>query len=247
VNQRAHAILAIGLAENSDKFNAKRQGLDVNIWRTKNWARVLRSTKNKRGWAAVSLVFVLSGCGSFFVSGNTLTSISVSPASQTILPGKNQQYSATGRYGDDSTKDITSDVSWHSSNESVVIIDSSGVATGSAIGSATINASASERSGSERMIRGSTTLTVSNVVVAGLNVTPSAASLSSGQTQQFVSIATYSDGSSKIVTNSAAWQSSDTSVATISNSGLATGMSAGTSAITAKLGTVVGSASLIVN
>lgn len=64
-------------------------------------------------------------------------------------------------------------------------------------------------------------------------ISPLAASIATGATQQFAAQAQYSDGSSFDVTNLASWSSDTPSVATINSSGLATGVSAGTANISA--------------
>jgi len=57
---------------------------------------------------------------------------------------------------------------------------------------------------------------------------------------------TYDDGSSKTLTGSALWSTSDANVATVSSSGILKGLSAGTSSITASSGTVSGSTTVVV-
>ncbi|MCH8298166.1 MAG: S8 family serine peptidase, partial [Chloroflexi bacterium] len=69
-----------------------------------------------------------------------LVSIEVTPASAIIEEGQTQQYVAIGSYDNDSTADITADVTWTSSDEAVASIDSSGLATGLTAGSAGITA-----------------------------------------------------------------------------------------------------------
>ena len=49
-------------------------------------------------------------------AGVTLQSIAVTPASPSILVGNTQQFTATGSYSDNSTKNITTSVTWKSSN-----------------------------------------------------------------------------------------------------------------------------------
>jgi hypothetical protein len=56
----------------------------------------------------------------------------------------------------------------------------------------------------------------------------------------------WTDGSTQNVNVYATWSSSDTSVATVGVSGVVTGQSAGTATITAKIGTITASASLVV-
>jgi PKD repeat protein len=66
-----------------------------------------------------------------------------------------------------------------------------------------------------------------------IGVTPETASIEIGSTQQYTVIGTYSDSTMADITNDVAWTSSDTSVATINESGLATAKAKGTTNITA--------------
>src|SRR3569833_1935676 len=91
-----------------------------------------------------------------------------------------------------------------------------------------------------------------SVTLSSIAVAPAAATVPAGLTQQFTATGTYSDGSTKDLTSSATWSSSDISKATIaSTSGLATGKSVGTTTIaatspTASGGNVSGSNTLTV-
>ena len=58
---------------------------------------------------------------------------------------------------------------------------------------------------------------------------------------------TYSDGSTAVLTSTVTWTSETVGIATINSSGLATGVSAGTSVITATLGAVNGTANLTIS
>jgi hypothetical protein len=83
----------------------------------------------------------------------TLTSIAVTPANPAIQTGATQQFTATGTYSNGSTQNITSQVTWASSNTTVATINSSGLATASATGTSTISAT-------QGSVSGNTTLTV---------------------------------------------------------------------------------------
>ena len=101
----------------------------------------------------------------------------------------------------------------------------------------------------DRYSSGAKSVSVSGTGLATVNsaatlqsiaVTPSNPSISPSKTQQFTATGTYSDGSTKNITTTVTWASSNNAVATIGTStGLATGMTAGTSQITATLGGVV--------
>jgi len=75
-------------------------------------ARILRSHFSY-GLMALLLVASLStSCGKFFPSSDTLVAISVSPANASIQLTKTQQFTATGTFGNSSSKDISSSATW---------------------------------------------------------------------------------------------------------------------------------------
>jgi hypothetical protein len=77
-----------------------------------------------------------------------LNSITVAPSQATIQVGGTQQFTATGHYSDSSTQDITSQVTWSSSNTASATINSSGLATALSGDGPTITASKGSVSGS---------------------------------------------------------------------------------------------------
>ena len=82
--------------------------------------------------------------------------------------------------------------------------------------------------------------------LVSLSIAPVALKLSLGKTQQFAANGTYSDSSTKDLTSSATWISSNPAVATVDNTGLTSAISAGTTTITAFSGTIAGSAALTI-
>ena len=165
----------------------------------------------------------------------SLQSISVSPSNPSINQAQTQQFTAKGTYSDGSSKDITTSATWSSSNSSVSMVGAStGLATGVSAGTSQITATLSGIASPAQ------TLTVKVVTLQSISVSPSNPAMSPAQTQQFTATGTYSDGSSKNITTSVSWASSNGGVASVGvNSGLATGISAGSSQITATLGSVV--------
>ena len=83
-------------------------------------------------------------------------------------------------------------------------------------------------------------------VLSSISVTPGTPSIAAGGTQQFTATGTFSDGSKQDLTSSATWSSSATAIATITSGGLATGISAGNTTITATSGAVSGTTTLTV-
>jgi len=185
----------------------------------------------------------VSGSTSLTVTAAALVSISVSPANVQIAMGNAQTFTATGSFTDGTTQVLTSSLTWTSSNSAVATIDNSGVATGGSTGTTTISVT----SGS---ITGTTTLTVTAAVLNAITVSPTAASIPLGTTQQFTASGSFSDGSTQDVTGTVHWSSSDGTVATVSNTvgsqGLASTLASGAVTITAASGSVSGSGNLTV-
>ena len=83
--------------------------------------------------------------------------------------------------------------------------------------------------------------------ISSVQVTPANPSIRVGETLQFTAIVTFRDGGfNQILTDGAQWSTSNPAVATISRTGLATGVGVGRTAITATVGSVSGSTTLTV-
>lgn len=176
------------------------------------------------------LVLGLASCHGFFTDP-ALSSINVTPSSPSVVVNGTQQFTAVG-VNDDGSTGTLNDVTWASGTTATATIDASGIATAVAAGTSTITAT----SGS---ISGSTTMTVTTSALQSIAVTASGSQIMSGGSLQFTAKATYQDGTTKDITDSATWTSSNTGVATITSpGGLARGVAQGTTTITAALGDV---------
>jgi hypothetical protein len=155
-----------------------------------------------------------------------------------VPKGLTQQFTATGTLSDNSTQDLTNQVTWASSTTSVASISntagSKGLATAVAQGTSTISATLNG-------ITGSTTLTVTAPVLQSIAVTPADPSVPKGLTQQFTATGTLSDSSTEDLTGQVTWASSKTTAATITAAGLATAVAQGTATLSATLNGVTGS------
>jgi uncharacterized protein YjdB len=178
-----------------------------------------------------------SGTGTFTVGPQTLVSIAVSPTNPSIPLGLQQPFTAIGTFTDSSTQPLTSGVTWVSSDPTVASVDQDGLATSVAMGSTTITANVGA-------LASSGSLTVTQAQLVSIAVTPSATSVPVASTQQFAATGTYTDQATQDLTSTAVWTSSDGTMATIDNAGLATGVAAGTVTITAASDGITGTASL---
>jgi len=174
------------------------------------------------------------GSATLTVTAPILVSIAVTPETASIEIESTQEYTAIGTYSDGSTADITTSVTWTSSNELVATIDNVidlGLATAVAEGTTYIAASLDSVPSNEATLK----VTLPPPTLQSIAVTPVDASIPVGSNQQYTAIGTYSDKSTADITNDVAWASSKTSVATINETGLATAISVGSATITATL------------
>src|SRR6266516_3245545 len=153
-----------------------------------------------------------------------VASVTVSPTTAGIQVGATQQFTAVPK--DAAGNTLTGRVvTWASSTTATATVSSSGVVSGKAAGSATITATSETKSSTAAV-------TVTNVPVASVTVSPASASLLVGATQQFTAVTKDAAGNT-LTGRTVTWASSNTAVAMVSGSGLATGMAGGPATITA--------------
>ena len=189
----------------------------------------------------------VTGDTTLTVTDATLVSIEVSPADPSIVNGLTQQFTATGLYTDNSTQDLTTQVTWASSDDEVATVsnaaDSNGLATAVGVGSTTVSATSGG-------VTGDTTLTVTDATLVSIEVTPTDPSIADGTTQQFTATGVYTDNSTQDLTTQVTWASSDDAVATVSNAadskGLATAVGVGSTTVSATSDGVTGDTTLTV-
>ena len=172
-------------------------------------------------------------------ASGTLTSVSLAPTSASVALGQTEQFTATGHYSDGSTQNLTDTVIWTSSSQAIATVNPTGLASTLATGATTIKAAVGQ-------ISGSATLTVTAAALESISVTPADPTIAVGMSQQFTATGNYSNGSTQNLTGSATWSSSAPSIASVSPTGMGTGVSAGTATITATYGSVAGSTSATV-
>jgi len=185
--------------------------------------------------------------------GAALNAILIAPINETIVVGLNQRFTATGLLDGGGSQDVTSQVTWSSSSPSVANFNdqsgpNKGLVTALSSGVTVIQATLLDKSAT-------TTLTVKELILASISVTPINSSVAKGTTQQFKAVGTYQEtiGTSTAfsfpdITHSVTWGSDTTTVATMSNTtkGLAKAEAEGTSTITATLNAISGSTTLTV-
>src|SRR5437773_1175636 len=229
---QAEDFLAVG-------FTASGDSADIAVSWSATGGSIDSSSAGKRHYGH----YTSATCGTFTVTatshpGNVSTaasvtvtgcplpvaSVSVTPATATIGVGQTAQYAAI-------TRDAFGNplggrtVTWSSSNPGVATVNGAGQATGVAVGAATLTATSEGKSGTAAIL-------VTNVPVASVAVSPASASVQVGQTVQLAATPRDANGN-PLSGRAVSWASSNTAVATVSGSGLVTGVTAGSATITA--------------
>jgi len=188
----------------------------------------------------------LTGSATVRVSAVPVTAVAVSPSSATVQTGGTVQFAAATT---DSVGAVLSGrpVTWASSNPAVAVVSASGLVGGVAAGTATITATSEGK-------RGMATVTVTTLPpppppppapVASVTLSPASAGVTVGQAVQLT--ATLRDTSGNVLMGrTVAWATSAGGVATVSASGLVTGVGAGTAMITATSEATTGAAQVTV-
>jgi uncharacterized protein YjdB len=183
----------------------------------------------------IAAMLGVTGSSPVIVTSAVLTSIKVSTTGAPFTaPAGQVQYMATGTYSDGSTQNLTTAVTWISSNPAVATITQNGLATGQGAGSTTITAT-------QDSVVGTTELAVTASKLVSVSVTsPNSSSKLASQTSvQLKATGTFEDGTTQDLTDSATWTSSDATVATVSSTnGVVRGVAPGTATIRAVFGSV---------
>ena len=218
--------------------------MQVRKFADKAWQHFTRSRNRTAFIIGVSLcstVLLANGCLS-----HSLTGLKIEPAAgkTQVIPGVSAQFKAIGIYtesGHQTTEeDLTDQVQWSTTIPAVATVNASGLVTGINPGLTSVMASIKGTFGNLTATSDVTVSTPSGGGSTGsralkaVTIVPANQTLGSGQTGQLLAFATYSASpTSENVTDTAAWNSSDTAVATVSSSGLVKAGGAGTATITA--------------
>ncbi len=155
-------------------------------------------------------------------TGVTLSSISVSPATSSMASGNSQQLKAVASFSDSTLADVTGIVSWaftpSAGEPTFNNLLAPGLATGNAQGGFTVDATLGATTS------GAVSINVTAPVPVSVVVSPAEAAVGTGLTQAFTATVTLSD---KSTNNTVSWSSSAPSIATVSPTGVATGVAAG--------------------
>ncbi len=181
---------------------------------------MLNSINQLRGLLLISLLFVITACGSdsnpYYV-----TEVKLTATQTTFAAGESQLVEGIAIYSTGEEHSASSGNSlWTSDDETIAVVDNKGNVTGISPGTTTIYATYSGSNGSDgQPVSGSISITITEAVLVGINIYAEVNSVPLGLNVQYQAFGTYGDGSTKKIENNSEmlWASSDSTVAKIDN------------------------------
>ena len=182
--------------------------------------------------------FAISACGDgSSTTGVSVASVALNSTTTTLRAGSTLALTATVQDASGKTLDNVP-IAWSSSNRSIATVSNSGIVSATTPGTVTIAASAFGKSATKN-------ITVTDKAVASVVVSPPSVSVRIATTVTLAAQALDAEG--KPLTNRAFdWSSSNTSIATISSSGMVTGIATGVATMTASSEGHTGTAAITV-
>ena len=224
-------------------------------WQSSNPSVVVMDARGRATTKSVGTSIVSATVGNVGATSTVsvvpaaLKSLSIEPSDVLLMPKGTARLRAIATYADGTIFDVTSSVTWTSSPPMIVAVSSAAGSAGTvqALQSGTANVTA--RLGG---IAANARVTVSPAVLTNLTIEPSDALVPAGTTIPLVARGTFSDGTTRDLTNEVSWTSTDDATATVTNvggrgpAGLVTGVKAGTVTIAAFYGGIATKAQVTV-
>ena len=156
------ATISVGTTQQFQVIGTYTDGSINNLTNLMSWFAVPSETAsvNAAGLATgvgQGTATITASNGTLFAVGSitveaqaapSLVAVVVTPSQASIPIGSGQQFIATGNYSDGSTQDLTSSVTWTSSNNGVASANAFGLATAASQGNSTLTATSGSLAGS---------------------------------------------------------------------------------------------------
>ncbi len=158
----------------------------------------------------------ISAADELTVEPARLIAMAIAPENPAVALGKELVFNALGTFSDKTIKDISDQVTWHSSNPSVASTshepDSKGIIYSKSIGDCRISAVFPPLK-----IQDETRLMIIPPELVAIELIPEKLKLILGSSHQIKAMGKFSDGGTKEITTAVAWSASDETVANIGN------------------------------
>ncbi|MEO7363109.1 MAG: Ig-like domain-containing protein, partial [Gemmatimonadaceae bacterium] len=196
---------------------------------------MVRQVRLAARWLCV--LAVVAGCKDAPTGPPAVATVAVTVPSSSFTAGTSQQLSVVVK---DANGSVLTDrhISWTTLNSSVATVSGGGLLTATFPGTTTVFATVDGKSGSGEV-------TVLPIPVTFVSITPLTIGITVGNAQQLTAILRDATGSF-VDGRTVVWTSSDVSVASVSGSGLVTGVAVGTTTISATSEGKTGTASVVV-
>lgn len=160
------------------------------------------------------------------VTSATLSTISVSPATASVANGLTRQFTATANFSDGTSQNVTSGVTWSSSNTGTATIDTLGLASAQNTGTTVITADYQSQTSTAN-------LTVTDATVLSLTIEPDSITVEKGGKANITVMANFSDGTSDDVTSVATVTTDNAAIASINADNTIQAIGVGSANVTA--------------
>ncbi len=169
------------------------------------------------GTATISATFDgVSGSTVMTVTVPVLQSITLSQTNPSLLTLSTMPFTAKGSYSDGTSPDLTSQVTWGSSNTAVATIASDGTVTALTQGTTTISATLGS-------VSATTTLKATGGTLSSISISPTIVTLvknaAVATTSLISATGTFSNGSTRDITGVVTWNVTNSSLATVTAQG----------------------------
>ncbi|QXB55575.1 Ig-like domain-containing protein [Aeromonas sp. FDAARGOS 1415] len=207
---------------------------------TVNEKGLVKALKLSSTQISASYAGVTSNTSTLTITDAITTKISVIPPTTRLAKGLTLQLQAIATFSDDSTRDVSTQATWQSSNPTALSVDPKGKITALELGDATVTATL-------QGVSGQVSVSAVNLAINQIQIIPATVQLAIGTKTRLTAVATFADQSTQDVSSQVAWLSSNTAVATVDNTGLVSGIAAGSVTLSASLLGVTASTSIQVN
>ncbi|HEY3307209.1 MAG TPA: Ig-like domain-containing protein [Desulfuromonadaceae bacterium] len=146
------------------------------------------------------------------VTAPQLQSITITPASSTLLSLSTVPFQATGHYSDGATPDVTSQVVWSSSRPDIATV-AGGTAKTLIEGTTSISASLDS-------VSGAASIKVTGGNLTGITISPANTKLVKNTTTRIAATGTFSNGATRDITALVQWSIANPAIATTSAPGV---------------------------
>lgn len=178
----------------------------------------------------------ITGSTGLNVTSAPLTEIQVTPNGMSMAAGTIRPFTATGIYRDMTRQNLTSQVTWGSTDTGVMRMSNAAASAGQGLGTGAGGADVTATLGN---VTGGTGVNVTDAALSRIDITPGNASTAAGVPRTLAATGVFSDGTRQDLTSQVTWGSGNRSIAAVSNAagsaGIASPLTAGSTPITATM------------